>query len=334
VFVLGTVAFECAQEPPRAGSAGDAKCDRYASVNGHDGAPGTARRPVASPHRLVQILRPGQRGCLRSGTYSFGTLALSTPRITLQAAPAANPRLRGEIKARPSAEGSAIVGLRLDGSTGTHRIGPRIYASRFLLRGNDITNRHRGICVHINAYFDRPEPRGVRIIGNRIHNCGPRPPTDLAHGIYVANAHGTQIRRNWIYRNADRGIQLYPDARATRVVGNVIDSNGQGLAIGGADGGSCSTGSRVIENVIANSRISWNAYSGSDGDHCAGNVLAFNCVYAGGAPPPFSDNGGIESPSRSFTAGQNLVARPRYKNPAAGNFRLRPRSRCARFLSP
>ena len=41
------------------------------------------------------------------------------------------------------------------------------------------------------------------------------------------------IRDNWIYDNADRGVQLYPDADGTVVTGNVIDGNGEGVIFGG-----------------------------------------------------------------------------------------------------
>ena len=68
---------------------------------------------------------------------------------------------------------------------------------------------------------------------NRIHDCGVLPATNLDHGIYVAEADHTVIRRNLIYDNADRGVQLYPDADGTVVTGNVIDGNGEGVIFGG-----------------------------------------------------------------------------------------------------
>ena len=36
------------------------------------------------------------------------------------------------------------------------------------------------------------------------------------------------IRDNVIYGNADRGVQLYPDADDSVVTGNIIDGNGRG----------------------------------------------------------------------------------------------------------
>ena len=71
------------------------------------------------------------------------------------------------------------------------------------------------------------------IEGNRIHDCGELPAANHDHGIYVGNAAGRSIRDNWIYDNADRGIQLYPDADRTAITGNVIDGNGQGVIFGG-----------------------------------------------------------------------------------------------------
>ena len=64
---------------------------------------------------------------------------------------------------------------------------------------------------------------------NRIHNCGQLPPTNHHHGIYVEASDGARITDNWIYDNADRGIQLFPDAQGTYVARNVIDGNGQGV---------------------------------------------------------------------------------------------------------
>ena len=68
---------------------------------------------------------------------------------------------------------------------------------------------------------------------NRIHDCGELPSTNKNHGIYVSEAKRTMIRDNWIYDNADRGIQLYHDADRSRVIGNVIYHNGDGIVING-----------------------------------------------------------------------------------------------------
>ena len=55
------------------------------------------------------------------------------------------------------------------------------------------------------------------------------PANNHEHGIYVEASDGAQIVDNWIYDNADRGVQLFPDAQGTYVARNVIDRNGQGV---------------------------------------------------------------------------------------------------------
>ena len=70
-------------------------------------------------------------------------------------------------------------------------------------------------------------PRNVLITGNRIHDCGRLPATNHDHGIYISNAVGTVVRSNWIYSNADRGVQLYPNADDSIVTRNVISATGR-----------------------------------------------------------------------------------------------------------
>ena len=82
---------------------------------------------------------------------------------------------------------------------------------------------------------------------NRIHNCGELPATNHHHGIYVEASDGARITDNWIYDNADRGVQLFPDAQGTYVARNVIDGNGQGIIF------SRKSANNVVEhNVISN----------------------------------------------------------------------------------
>ena len=93
-----------------------------------------------------------------------------------------------------------------------------------------------------------------------IHDCGRLPATNLEHGIYVADSVGAVISSNYIYDNADRGVQIYPHAVETLVVGNVIDDNGEGILIGGA-GADPSIGSLIEHNLITGSRRGANVES-------------------------------------------------------------------------
>ncbi len=50
------------------------------------------------------------------------------------------------------------------------------------------------------------------------------------------DATDTTIEWNLIYANADRGIQLYPNAEYTTIDHNIIDDNGEGILFAGDDG--------------------------------------------------------------------------------------------------
>ena len=89
------------------------------------------------------------------------------------------------------------------------------------------------------------------------------------------------IRDNWIYDNADRGIQLYPDSQGTQVYGNVIDGNGEGIIISSDGSSSPSSNNLVFNNVISNSKIRWNVESAVPGGLVGtGNVVRDNCLLA------------------------------------------------------
>jgi parallel beta-helix repeat protein len=97
---------------------------------------------------------------------------------------------------------------------------------------NEATNSHKGTCFIPGSSPSLAEDTVIQ--GNRIHDCGRLPRTNNNHGIYVSAARGTRIMDNWIYDNADRGIQLYPDANNTLVTNNVIDGNGEGVIFSGS----------------------------------------------------------------------------------------------------
>ncbi len=217
-----------------------------------------------------------------------------------------------------------VEDLTLDGRNSNNNLSPLIYADGAVLRDNEITNHHSEICVHVTAYPGAGPPRGVVIEGNRIHDCGSLPATNMDHGIYIGEARDTVIRDNWIYDNADRGIQLYPDADGTLVTGNVIDGNGQGVAIGGS-GSQTSDNNLVEHNVITNSTIRYNVEGSWGSSVGTGNVVRENCTIGGARG---GDTGGIQTPADGFVASDNIVADPGYVNSAAGDFSLKSSSSC------
>ena len=324
-FVLAAVGLAASLAAASAPADGATACDRFAAPSG-SGAAGTLQRPYGTAKKLVNSLHSGETGCLRAGTYRFSSLIVNRASITLTPYGSERVTLKGDIKVPPAGAGSVIQGMKLEGARGKNQIGPRLYADGVVLRDNNISNHHTGICVMVARYFSHPAPRGIVIERNRIHDCGRLPATNHHHGIYLSQARGTTVRDNWIYGNADRGIQQYPDTQGSLITGNVIDSNGQGVNFSGSGHNDCSNDNTVEGNVITNSKIGWNAYSGSQGPACSGNLVRSNCVFASNSG--YKDHGGIEPGSRSFKDSDNLDARPRFETPAKGDYRLAADSPC------
>ena len=253
-------------------------CDLVAAPGGSDAAAGTEAAPLASVNVLLERLQSGQTGCLRAGTYVDRQFVVKNAGVTLTSYPGERATLRGQLRVNYTADGSIAENLNLDGRNVDGLLGPLVYADGFILRGNDITNHHQGICVAVSNYKDLPPTQGVLIENNVIHDCGVLPATNHHHGIYVSHARDTVIRNNVIYGNADRGVQLYPDADDSIVVGNVIDGNGEGVIFGGGPSSS-SDDNLVANNVITDSRIRWNVQSHWQGPVGSGNVARDNCVW-------------------------------------------------------
>ncbi len=248
--------------------------------------------------------------------------------MTLTTAPGGKPaKLVGRLYLARQADHVTVRGLRLDGRNRSRQASPTVNATGAVFANNFVTNRHTGICFLLgNAGYGRA--RGAVIRQNRIHDCGKLPATNRQHGIYVAHARNTLIHGNLIYDNADRGIQLYPDADRTTVTGNVIDGNGQGIIFSG-DGGDHSDHNAVIGNVITNSRIRFNVEAHWQGRVGSGNVVRRNCLWAPRKSRRGNPGGsGIESPRVGFRARDNVVAKPRYVSRSAGDYRLSATSRC------
>jgi nitrous oxidase accessory protein NosD len=293
-------------------------CDRLASP-GH--------RAV---QRLVDSLRPGQVGCLREGTYRGSVMIRHSGEpgrpITLRPRPGARARLVGPLTVTQRSAHVVVRGLYLEGSKRPGVPSPIVNGRQILFLENDVTNRHTAICFALgNPRFG--VARDVTIQRNRIHECGQLPATNLQQGVYVAVARGTRIVGNWIYENADQGVQLYPDARGTYVAGNVIDGNGEGIIFGGLPR-VVARDNLVQGNVISNSRIRNNVEFHFEGPVGTGNVVRRNCI-GGGAGD--NGNGGIMQPEIGFTARDNLLAQPSFRGP--GDYRLMPGSTCARVFT-
>jgi hypothetical protein len=303
-------------------------CDRYAAPQGSNRNAGTLSRPYRTAQRLVDSLRPGQTGCLRSGTYRGSVMirraGTAARPITLQPRPGESARLVGVMTVTRRAAHFVIRRLYLDGRNRGDLPSPTVNGRQILFIDNDVTNGHTSICFALGHEF-YGVARDVTVQRNRIHDCGSLPATNLEQGVYVAVARDTRVIGNWIYANADQGIQLYPDARRTYVVGNVIDSNGEGVLFGGA--GNVAASDNLVEgNVISNSNLRDNVESHFDGPIGSGNVIRRNCIGGGVRDQGL---GGILSPALGFAALDNLVGPPAFRSAQLFDYRLLPGSPCA-----
>jgi hypothetical protein len=317
----------------KAGTLRDA-CDHVTAVHGHDGNPGTAEQPYRTVRRLARALRPGEVGCLRRGIYrenvTLRRAGLARRRIVLRSWLGERATLLGRLVVAERADYVTVQNLELDGSKAPGRLpSPTVNGDFTVFEGNDVTNRHRAICFVLG---NRPygAAHGTVVRGNRVHDCGSLPPSNHDHGIYVAIARNTLIEGNWIYDNADRGVQLYPDARRTRVVRNVIDGNGVGVIISG-DGGKASSGNLIERNALTNSnqRNNVESYWPSGNPIGRDNVVRRNCIHGGARD---DGDGGIAEYTGGFRVEDNLLADPLYLNRPGKDFRLGPESPCLALL--
>lgn len=277
---------------------------------------GGVLKPGGELQGFANSLRAGETGCLRGEIYEGG-VDLRKPGVRLRSYPGKRATISGgQVRISPLATGATLKKLRLV----SDQFSPLIYASGAVIAENEITNNNSDICVLIDSATGSAVPTGVVIRQNRIHDCGRLPATNQDHGIYVADAQGTVIRDNLIYDNADRGVQLYPDARGTHVFGNVIDGNGQGVIFGRQ-----SDQNVVEDNIISNSHVRHNVESATSS--AGGNVVRGNCLWSTNAGYGGEPLGSGVLPGPGFSLGSNTIADPRFKNRV--NFRPAPGSPCA-----
>lgn len=307
--------------PPVAG------CSRTASPAGSDADPGTAARPYATVEKLANSLRPGQTGCVGAGVYE-GDVTIARggtagAPIRIVSSPGSRATIRGRIHVADQANHVVVEGLDLDGRNPKRLPSPTINGDHVVFRDNDVTNRDTTICFLVGS-DEYGRARDTVIERNRIHNCGQLPPKNHHHGIYVEASDRARIVGNWIYDNADRGVQLFPDAQDTYIARNVIDGNGQGVLFSYD-----SSGNVVEHNVISNPVVRYNLESFET--RAGGNVARRNCVWSS----RHGDRAGIQPDIEARTT-ENLVARPAYADRDSKDFRLRPGSPCSKLtgISP
>jgi hypothetical protein len=299
-----------------------AACSKIASPQGSDAFPGNAGAPYATAEHLANSLSPGQTGCLRAGVYQ-GDVKITSggsggAPIAVTSYPGERATVVGRLEVTDEANHVVVQSLNLDGRS-SDLPSPSVYGDGVVFRDNDVTNGHTNICFILGSdTYGRA--RGTVIEGNRIHNCGEMPPTNHHHGIYTEASDGARIIDNWIYDNADRGVQLFPDAQGTYVARNVIDGNGQGVLF------SRTSANNVVEhNIITNPVLRYNVedFELSGG----GNVARRNCLWSD------RHKGGGLQPGLAVPVLESVVIDPGYVNRGGKDFRVKPGSPCANFAN-
>ena len=308
-------------------------CNRVAAPGGSDGAAGTAAAPYATFGKLAHWLAPGQTGCLRAGTYreNVEVNANGAPGapITIQSYPGERTTYLGRLTTDRT---SSYLTFRTWSSTGRPRRATEARSSQappsrgeHRVIGNEVTNWHTAICFAVgNESFGRA-PRVV-IKRNRIHDCGQLPPTNRQHGIYLHSPCCAQVTDNWVYDNADTGIQMFPDADGNHIARNVVYGNGDNISFGGdtKDGVCASSNNNLVErNVLAHPKVKENVGSWSGcGKPGTGNVLRENCIW----PATFEG-------TKGHSLMNNFHVDPQFVNAAAKDFRIVPGTPCAALVS-
>jgi hypothetical protein len=300
-------------------------CDLVASPSGSDSAPGTAAAPFQTAQKLVNSLAPGQTGCLEGGTYDEdvtlrhgGTAGAA---VTITSYPGQTATILGRLYVAEGADYTTFTGLDLDGANPARLPSPTVDADHVTFSYDDVTNDHTGICFVIGS-ATWGWATDTLITHDRVHNCGQLPATNYQHAIYVAGATGTTIEWSLIYDNADRGVQLYPEAIGTTIDHNIVDDNGEGILISGAEGVAASY-TNVYDNIISNATVRHDVESYWPAGNPVGvdNEVHDNCLWGG-------REGTIDTSAGGYIASSNLTASPEFVNEAVHDYEMSPASPC------
>jgi hypothetical protein len=303
-------------------------CTKLASPTGTDppdgGLDGGVTMPFKTAARLVASLAAGQVGCLDDGTYAenvtFSRGGSNASPITLTAAPDAHPVLKGVLTIPDTTDFIAIANLTLEGpdSGTTDAGGPAPSKSAtVLVRGDHVAFRNDDITNRGNDCLTLGDPTfGVAkvtvIDGARIHGC--------TAGVVARRAESGLVTSSYIYDNTGNGVAFNPNGTSFTVEHDVIDGNGSGVLFG-SDGTLVSINNVVRASIISNSTVGFDVYSSFPGALGTGNSATQNCLWMGA-------KGEVATPSRGFSAKDNVTADPMFVDRAAKDFRLQPASLC------
>lgn len=301
-------------------------------------------RPGFGLARALDAASPGETICLTAGDFDAGRLVIErsgsrdAPITLRSASPSRRATIHGAILLADSANYWTIEDLRLDGRNRWNMPSPMISGDHSVWRRLDVTNHHAGagasgggICFSLGQLSHYGYAGWTTIEQSRIHDCGIS--DNHNHGIYVTATTGTTvIRDNWIYRNGDRGIQLYPAATRVLIAHNVIDGNGSGVIFSGL-GSQTSSDVTVVGNIISNSRNRWNVESWYPSGTPPGrnNVVSHNCLWAANTNEQYDVDGGVAPQIGFVVTPTNVTQRPAFATTRKGVLRLVRSGGCRGF---
>jgi parallel beta-helix repeat protein len=329
-----------------------ATCNLYASTGGSDSNTGSSSSPLRTLKALIGHLQSNQTGCLVGGqTFNEGVVlhngeshGVEGAPVTITSTSSGNPALiNGRVVTETGADWLTFTHLRFTYSEpGLPSI--TIGSKHTAWTWDDVT-APTAICFNlVNSSYGLAE--WTLIEHDRVHGCGSAekfvcnqnttfcetPPNDgfFIHGIYVGGGKQTTIRNNYIYENADRGVQMRAGAENITVEHNILDHNGEGAIFG--DGATHAT---VQWNIITNSHSPCGEiagcydYGASEYNAIAPNLLANNDVYGNqcalSSPLCYPNQGNIETMAQ-VTIEHNLETNPQYTNLSEHNYTLQPAS--------
>ena len=274
-------------------------------------------------------MAPGQTGCLAAGATFVANVSLShggqpgAPIVLTSADPANPATIKGRIVTFPGGDWITFTQLKLDGVNTGALPSPTVGSDHVTFSNVDVTNEHTAICFDLINSTTWGVAHYTTIDSSTIHGCGELPSTNQDHGIYISGYYAT-ITNDYIYDNADRGVQLRGSQNGT-IQHNVIDRNGEGVIFGDQ----VTSNNDVSDNIVSNSNIRWNAesYWGS-GPVGTGNSFHDNCVSASNSTSYYDSQGGVDTPD-GFSTSANTIGNPLYVNASAGNYAIPSASPCA-----
>ncbi len=283
--------------------------------------------------------------------------------LTLRKSPTATtePVISGRLVVARGADHVQLAGLTFVGPGAGTTSAFSLDANGIELVGNDFSSPNR-ICISVGGGIREvsptlPKVTGFVADGDKVHDCGTnlaRTGSPQAHGFYLEYSSGAIIRNNIVSNPAGRGVQLFNDADGSLIENNVFDGNFAAVNFGGGLGGSTSVTpmpeNNVVRNNIVTNGVRWcntrnqcQAALFIQGNHEAaytsppssdartkapsswGNVVRDNCVWFTNPTTAVTHNSW--EPGYSYASSNSFVD-PRYRNAAAGDFRLLPTSPC------